>query len=276
MRKIILLSFGLLILLAACENDVSKMNRAEEVSLASDEAMPLIKSELNTPPPPSDRKIIWRGELEMEVSNVDQATQEINEMALLNDAFVSNMELSSNNYEITNRITLRVNSQKFNPLLNSIKGKGTYVRKFEVNSNDVTEQFIDIESRLKTKKEVRERYIQILKNKTGEISDVIEAEEAIRKITEEIEAKEGRLRYLQDKVNLSTIEILIYEKVEYQAERPSYEKSFGDKALEGLQNGWSIITAITIFLINLWPLVLAIGILIWRRKWLVRKFKRKE
>ena len=57
------------------------------------------------------------------------------------------------------------------------------------NAKRSTEEFVDIESRLKTKREIRDRYIQILRDKTGSISDVLEAEEAIRTITEELKQK---------------------------------------------------------------------------------------
>ena len=69
--------------------------------------------------------------------------------------------------------------------------KPIFLDKEDITSNDVTAEFVDIESRLKTKKEVRNRYITILKTKTGKVKDIIQAEEAIRKITEEIEVKEG-------------------------------------------------------------------------------------
>lgn len=131
------------------------------------------------------------------------------------------------------------------------------------------------ESRLKTKKEVRERYIEILKNNTGKISEVLEAEEAIRKITEEIEAKEGQLRYLQDKIKYSTLSVRLYEKVTYRNEPESFEKSFGSKAVQALKNGWKIVTTVALVIINIWPLLLVGGFFIWRWRWIKSKLKRK-
>ena len=67
-----------------------------------------------------------------------------------------------------------------------------------VSVQDVTEEYLDIEARLKTKKEVEARYIEILKSKTKTVEDVLKAEEQIRIIREEIEAREGRLNYLKN------------------------------------------------------------------------------
>ncbi len=230
---------------------------------------------IRAPKVPENRKIIWTGNLELQVSNVEDVTNKISDIATKYDAFVSDMNMSSTNYEISNRITVRVKNKDFTNLINDIKGNSIFTRKIEIRSNDVTEEFVDIESRLKTKKEVRERYIDILINKTGKIKDVIEAEDAIRKITEEIEAKEGRLRYLSDKVDFSTVNILIFQEVDYKNEPKVYKKSYFSKTKDALKNGWSIITNFLLILFNIWPLIIIGILIIWKRKWIKRGFKKE-
>lgn len=265
--------YGLLLIffisLLSCETDrdsnVESMGEAKEATLRSN-------SSVEKPQTPADRKIIWNANLEFQVKDVDEATKDISQLCTKYGAFISHMDLTSSNYEVMNRMTIRVDDASFNKLISDIKGTSTFMRRAEIRSNDVTEEFIDVESRLKTKKEVRERYIDILRNKSGEIKDVIAAEEAIRKITEEIEAKEGRLRYLQNQVSLSTINLEIYQKVDFTAEPETFEKGFFTKVKESLQIGWEIIIEILLLLIKIWPLVLiAIGLLVWRRKWLKSK-----
>ncbi|BFP42877.1 hypothetical protein FGF1_37220 [Flavobacteriaceae bacterium GF1] len=224
----------------------------------------------------SNRKMIWTGNVEIKVKSVDETTEKVNEICKKYNAFVSKMNLNNTSYEISNNITIRVESQHFTSLMEDLKGQGDFVKNVSISSNDVTEQYIDVTSRLKTKKEVRERYIEILKNRTGKISEVLEAEEAIRKITEEIEAKEGQLRYLEDRIKFSTINLRIYEKVNFREEPDSYEKSFGSKVVQALENGWSIVTTMVLVLFNIWPLILVGGVLVWRWKWLRRKFSRRK
>ncbi len=225
---------------------------------------------------PDIRKIIWTGNLELQVENVDTVTKKISKICDKYGAFVSDMSLTNTNYEISNKITVRVKSKDFTKLISDIKGSSIFIRKVEINSNNVTEEFIDIESRLKTKKEVRERYIDILKNKAGEIKDVIAAEEAIRTITEEIEAKEGRLRYLSNKVDLSTVNILIFQKVDFKAEPNIYEKPYVTKMLEALKNGWEILTDILLLVLNIWPFILGFILMVWKRKWVGGIFRKKK
>lgn len=216
----------------------------------------------------TNRKMIWRADVEFQVEDMEKSSNKISTICEQEGAFISGMNMTTTNYRISNRMQIRVNSEKFNALIDQLKGESVFMDRIEITSNDVTEEFIDIESRLKTKKDVRERYINILRNKTGSIKDVIEAEEAIRTITEEIEAKEGRLRYLRDQVSLSTITLTIYQKVEFKRAPNVYEKSYGDDVVDSFGLGWRIITTLVLGLVAIWPILL-IGIIvlvIWKRK----------
>ncbi len=220
-----------------------------------------------------DRKIIWTGSLTYQVKNVDSSTKFIQQLAKDKGAFISDMNFNTSNYRISNTIEIRVDSKRFDELIEDLKKDAIYLENVNISSNDVTEEFIDVESRLASKKKVRDRYVDILENKTGDVKDIIEAEEAIRKITEEIEAKEGRLRYLKDQIKFSTISATIYQKVKYQESPDVYEKPFVTKLTNGLQNGWGIITGFILLLANIWPVIIIVAFLIWKRKWF--RFRKK-
>ncbi len=222
-----------------------------------------------------DRKIIWFANLVFQVKNVDESTTQINELTKKHNGFVSNMNLNSSPYRIKNRIEIRISSNQFDALIKDIKEESIYMKNIEINSQDVTEEFVDIESRLKTKRQVRERYIDILRKKTGDVKDIIAAEEAIRNITEEIEVKEGRLRYLKDKVNFSTIVIELFQEVEYTKEPSAYIKPYTGKLVDGFNHGWSIITNIMLWMINIWPFIFILIFVIWKRKWFGSRSRNK-
>lgn len=221
-----------------------------------------------------NRKIIWTANLKFQVKNVDTSTKSLQNIIKKHNGYISSMDVSSTNYQIDNTIQIRVSNDKFDKLIDELKGEAIFVDELKIKSNDVTEEFIDIQSRLKTKKEVRDRYIAVLRTKAGTVKDIIEAEEAIRKITEEIEAKEGRLRYLIDKVNLSTITVTLYQKVEYKSEPKIFEKPYAKKLLEGLGNGWAFIKGFVLVLVNIWPLILIVILFLWKRKWIMKKLKK--
>lgn len=213
------------------------------------------------------RKLIWTADLQFQVKDVDKSTQKIIALSEKYNGFISDMQMTNNPHRVSNRITMRVANSDFHKFVSAVKGESLYIDKANISSNDVTEEFVDIESRLKTKKEVRDRYVKILRNNTGSIQDVLEAEEAIRKITEEIEAKEGRLRYLQDKVDFSTVSIDIYQKVDYQAEPTIFEKPYSEELGDSFSQGWSGVKSIFVALVSIWPILLIVaGILFWQRK----------
>ena len=222
---------------------------------------------------PVNRKMIWTGHMEFQVQNVNESTKNITEMVKQAGGFVSDLNLTSSAYEISNSIKIRIENEKFQELISSLKNESKFIKRIEINSNDVTEEFIDIESRLKTKRNVRDRYIKILNTKTGDVKDIIAAEDAIRKITEEIEAKEGRLRYLKDKVKFSTINLRIYQEVEFTKQPEIYVKTFTEKASQALGKGWGIVKGFVLFILTTWPFWLIIFLIgFWKRKWFKSKF----
>lgn len=223
-----------------------------------------------------NRKLIWRADLEFQVKNVNKSTEEINALSVKYNGFVSDMSMSNNSYRISNTITIRVPNAKFQAFVSAIKGESIFMDKADITSEDVTEEFVDIEARLKTKREVRDRYIEVLQTKTGSVKDIIEAEEAIRVITEEIEAKEGRLRYLNDRVDLSTITLTMYEKVKFTDSPERFEKDYSDEVGESFGTGWKAVKVILLGFISIWPLLL-IGLIalgIWKRKRIIGMFRK--
>lgn len=224
-----------------------------------------------------NRKLIWTADIEFQVKNVNKSTEEINAMSAKYNGFVSDMNLANNSHRISNTITVRVPNSKFQLFVSAIKGESIFMDRANISSQDVTEEFVDIAARLKAKREVRDRYIEVLKTKTGSVKDIIEAEEAIRIITEEIEAKEGRLRFLNDRVDLSTVIITMYEKVNFKDSPERFEKGYGDEVGESFGNGWTAVKAVLLGFISIWPLLfigfIALGV--WKRKKVVGWFKRK-
>ena len=221
------------------------------------------------------RKLIWNANLQFEVKDVDVSSSRIRRMCDKNGAYISDMNRTAYNYEVKNEITIRVNNQKFHELVESIKVESIKMEIASINSDDITEEFVDLESRLKTKRDARERYIAILRNKTGTIEDVIAAEEAIRNITEEIEAKEGRLRYLQNQVDYSTITLILTQKLPHNnIATADPENTFGNRAQSAFGSGWNFIKNLTLGLIAIWPLLLIFGSLIYfKRRWIRSLFK---
>jgi hypothetical protein len=225
---------------------------------------------------PIERRIIRNAKMDMQVEDIKKAFPKIESLVKNLNGYISSSDMQNNNYRISNNLVIRVPNDNLDTLLQLIENQSIFINSSSISSTDVTEEFIDIETRLKTKREVRERYLDILSKKAKTVEDVLLAEEQIRVLTEEIEAKEGRLRYLKNRVNLSTLTLSIYQKVEYVAPPNVYEKSFLTKIKEGFVNGWDILLNLILGLINIWPLVILFVVFVWKRKAIWGKIRRKK
>jgi len=125
----------------------------------------------------------------------------------------------------------------------------------------VTSEYIDFEARLKTKLAVKERYELILRNKAKSVKDLLDVEEKLQRIQEEIESSQGQLKYLTCKVAFSTIQIDLYETVEYKEEPEQYKKTFLSEIKTGFVSGWNILESFLVGIVHVWPL-LVIGFLL--------------
>ncbi|MFA5299456.1 MAG: DUF4349 domain-containing protein [Lutibacter sp.] len=267
MRKIIkIIGLFLLIAVFGCENneqDSKSMNLGEMKLSDKEQTILDSKNEIQT-----TRKLIKNGEVEFETENLSKTRENIfKSIEKYKGYSSSDTEYKSSN-EISNTITVRVPSENFDHLLNEITiGVSKFDRK-EITVKDVTEEFLDVEARLKTKKELENRYLEILK-KANKVTEILEVEKQIGELRSEIESFEGRLKYLENQVSFSTLTVKIHETISEQTE-------FGKKFKNGFGNGWKNLILFFVFLVNIWPFILIIiGIMVLIRVWRKRKIKQK-
>ena len=140
----------------------------------------------------------------------------------------------------------------------------------------IRDRYVDLESRLKVKKDVKDRYTQMLRKDAKTMQQVFQAEEKIRVLQEEIESKEGRLRLLADQVSLSEIQLEMVQEVEYQEKLNVKNKTFAQKATDKFLNGWNSILNVTLGMLNYWHVGVLLGMMWWMRGafiQLVRKYR---
>jgi len=157
-----------------------------------------------------DRKIIMTGRISLEVDNFDPASEAVEQLAAASGGFVSN----SNSY-ITSEgqkrgtITIRVPAEGFQSVLDEVKKLGE-VQSTSSSGQDVTEEYIDLDVRLKNNQRQEERLLVILDN-ASTVEDLLQVEEQLGRVRGEIEHIEGRLRYLNNYIDLSTITVELQE-----------------------------------------------------------------
>ena len=233
-------------------------------------------SKVDVQTPDFNRKMIKKANYKYEVKDVEGTTAKVHQLAEQYAGFVANMDLSTTPTMMTNRMTIRVMNDQFEPLLNALGTEAIFVHYKKITSQDVTEQFVDLESRLKVKKEVKDRYTKMLRNDAKTLQQVLDAEEKIRVLQEEIESKEGRLRFLSDQVSLSEIQLEIFQQVEYEEKLMAQNKTFADKATDSFLNGWNSILGVALGMLNYWHFGLVLGIIWFNRFYFLDFIKNKN
>ena len=260
-----------LLLITACSNESKKY--APESTEYSPEAMTINetgKFQENEPDETSvkiERKIIKTADVEIEVQDIKSARLALNKLIKKYDAYISDEKVSEWDNRLNDEITIRVAAENFDSLLNHVSNLAVHVVSKHVSLSDVTEEYIDIKTRLENKKKVEQQYLELLK-KAKNINEILQINEHLRKIREEIEAKEGRLKYLNNQVSLSTIYLSMYQQIE-QGSYPG----FGNKMLKAFKGGWEGIQVFVLALIYLWPFIIIVSVVVWL---IVRRRRKKK
>lgn len=213
-----------------------------------------------------NRKLIKDGSITFETSDTKATKQLIEKATKQFNGYLSENNEYDYGYRIQHNVTIRVPSENFDKLLNTISSSVNEMEDQNISVKDVTEEYIDAEARLKSKKKVEERYIGLL-SKAHNIGEILQIEHELARIREDIERIEGRLRYLKNQVSLSTLRITYYQTIET-------EESFGfsKKISNGFENGFKGLLWFFIGLVNIWPFILFTTIGVWL---LVRWIKKK-
>ena len=199
-----------------------------------------------------ERKILRDAQLQLEVTSPTDAQRTISSLAEVNGGFVVTSEAKQRSEaEPTKRVldiklVVRVPANQFDKTVTSIEGLATNVIQRNVTGQDVTEEFIDLEARIKTQKALELQFLEIMK-RASKVEDALEVQRQIAEVRGEIEKLEGRKRFLENRSSLSTITI------ELQAPRPITvaTSGFGRSVRDSLSDGLSIASALFLFLIRL-------------------------
>jgi hypothetical protein len=172
--------------------------------------------------------------------------------------YVAQEEQNQSEYKIENTIVIKVPVDQFDNALALLTTGVEKINERKITSQDVSAEFIDTKSRIEAKKNVRDRYTDLLKQAKN-MEEILNVQSEINGIQEEIEAATGRVNYLGHSSAFSTISLTYYQVLNETAQKDN-TPSLGNKTANAFRTGWSMITDLFVGLVSIWPLVL-VGIL---------------
>jgi hypothetical protein len=163
----------------------------------------------------ADRKIIRNADITMEVASTTDAQHRVTQIAESHGGFVvtseakqrENIDPSKRTVDI--KLVVRVPATRFGVVFDEIKQLAGNLPEANVTGQDVTEDFIDLEARIKTQKALEFQFLEIMKQARN-VNDALEIQRQIADVRTDIEKLEGRKRFLENRSSLSTITVNIH------------------------------------------------------------------
>jgi len=211
------------------------------------------------------KKVIKNGNMKIQVGDIKKAQDQVADILKKNNAYIQTERFQNTDVDDNLDLVIRVPHKNFDALINSFSdGVGSVLSK-NISSDDVTEEYTDVSIKLANKKIYLEKYRDMLRS-ASTTKDMIEIQEKIRELEDEIDVAEGRLRFIDDRVNYSTLNLGLYkEKVRSSA---TSKIGFGSRFADSVTEGWNSFMSFLLEIISLWPFLLIIPIIIYLwRKW---------
>lgn len=206
-----------------------------------------------------NRKIIRNAELAIQVDDPADAQRKISAIAEQQGGFVVTSEISqygSSGPSVS--ITMRVPADHFGQAMEALHAVGSKVLSEKTTGQDVTEEYIDLEARIRTKQALEAQFLEILKQAKS-VSDALQVQREIADVRGEIEQLEGRRRFLENQSSLSTIKVALQTPAAVVTTTGS---SFGDHIKRAFGDSIDTASAIVIGFIRLLGVLIPIVVLI--------------
>lgn len=157
-----------------------------------------------------DKKLIKTGSIDMRVNSVEDSIDKIREIALSHGGDEVSSDIEKNDFYKRGVIVVKVPVNQYNEVFARIKDIAPLVVDESSQSRDVTAQFMDLETRIKNKKDHEVR-LRSFFSKAEDVDELIQVEKELARVRTEIEQMEGQLKYLKDQTQYSTIHVMLLE-----------------------------------------------------------------
>jgi hypothetical protein len=173
-----------------------------------------------TPPPAVPRKIIYDATIDLVVDSLGGLEASVVDVVKRHGGFLSGSDMATQvSAQRTATWRVRVPVDRFEDFVRAI-GRLGEVRTSHIGSQDVTEEYFDLEARIRNKQEEEKRLLKHLADSTGKLEDILKVEAELTRVRGEVEQMQGRLRFLANRADLSTVTITATELKNYTPPQP--------------------------------------------------------
>ena len=223
--------------------------------------------------PATQRKIIYTATLDLVVEDFSPIPAKVGELANRFDGYIAGSDISgSAGLQRNGSWKIRVPVDRDEKFLDAARGLGE-LRSEGCDSEDVSDEFYDLTSRIRNKQKEETRLIKLLEDATGKLEEVLKVEKELSRVRGEIERMQGRIRVINDLTAMTTVNLSVEEVKDYvPLTAPGYTTRVG-RAFRNSVHGLKLfgqavsiaIVALTPWAVVLLPPVIVIWVVARRR-----------
>ncbi len=166
----------------------------------------------STVPIDNQRKLVRNAQVELEIVRFDDAVQKITALAREDGGYVATSSSQKQaNGKLRGEVVVKVLPDHLDAFLQKVRGLGE-LKNQTLGTEDVTKAYFDTDARLKNARVMEQRLLEMLKTKTGKVSDLLQVEKELGRVREEIEKMQGELKFWDAQVQFATVTISLAEK----------------------------------------------------------------
>jgi hypothetical protein len=192
--------------------EMSNADFAEKSESTAPEEKKVQDDSKTAAPVPQNRKVIYTADMSVRVKSYQEAVSSIQKTLASLGGYVmeSNTYSGEEDQPQEGTLTVKVPQEAFQTFLNTVEKGSIKVQNQTVSGQDVTEEYVDLESRLKSKKTVEERLLSFMKE-AQKTEDLLKISNDLSAVQEEIEQLTGRINYLNNQTSFATVSIHLSE-----------------------------------------------------------------
>ncbi|KGX92790.1 hypothetical protein N781_15195 [Pontibacillus halophilus JSM 076056 = DSM 19796] len=220
-KNLLFLSMLLLLILIACSNNESSSSNstsssgeeADTASLETTEEQRVAKgqSSSNTSDAPHDRMITYEGHIRIETDDYKAYEKDLDTLMKDHEGYRTNLSTQTTDEGRTSAtVGIRIPSEQFQSFLQGLNPLPGDILSQEINSEDVTKSYTDLQSRYKAKETHEQRLLTLMEG-ANQTEDLLNISKDLSQVQSEMETIQGEINYLQNKSKLATLTFTITE-----------------------------------------------------------------
>lgn len=209
------------------------------------------------------RMLIYKANLTMRVQSYQDAQSKLQDMIHLSDGYLVSFQESRSDHELGGTYVIKIPASGFNSFLDELETIDPLTMERRIEGQDVTEEYVDLSARLKAKQVVEERLLSFM-DEAQRADDLVSFSNELGRVQEEIERLKGRMRFLDQNVAYSTVELRIYERTDGNALMLTEDQNLFERAWQAMKSSttflWQFLQAVLVFIAGALPVLLVLAI----------------